>query len=175
MRSCFRPSRIRRQVVLLEGIVFPHIEKFLIISITGEYAVSVSLCTHGVSIVQMCIRDSGKSRHGAPVRKIQNTPLIKRRLSWAIPPHCPRSVSYTHLANKPKTRPGTFCPGARQLGGKAQLFRQAAYEDVYKRQPFTVVDGGAWIAKTEGVTYRELYSRPDSGASSVVDLSLIHI
>lgn len=38
------------------------------------------------------------------------------------------------------------------------------------RTPFTVVDGGAWIAKTEGVTYRELYSRPDSGASSVVDL-----
>lgn len=37
------------------------------------------------------------------------------------------------------------------------------------RTPFTVVDGGAWIAKTEGVTYRELYSRPDSGASSVVD------
>ena len=37
------------------------------------------------------------------------------------------------------------------------------------RPPFTVVDGGAWIAKTEGVTYRELYSRPDSGASSVVD------
>ena len=32
------------------------------------------------------------------------------------------------------------------------------------RTPFTVVDGGAWIAKTEGVTYRELYS-----------LSLIHI
>ena len=31
------------------------------------------------------------------------------------------------------------------------------------RTPFTVVDGGAWIAKTEGVTYRELYSRPDSG------------
>lgn len=28
------------------------------------------------------------------------------------------------------------------------------------RTPFTVVDGGAWIAKTEGVTYRELYSRP---------------
>ena len=27
------------------------------------------------------------------------------------------------------------------------------------RTPFTVVDGGAWIAKTEGVTYRELYSR----------------
>lgn len=25
------------------------------------------------------------------------------------------------------------------------------------RTPFTVVDGGAWIAKTEGVTYRELY------------------
>ena len=24
------------------------------------------------------------------------------------------------------------------------------------RTPFTVVDGGAWIAKTEGVTYREL-------------------
>lgn len=39
------------------------------------------------------------------------------------------------------------------------------------RTPFTVVDGGAWIAKTEGVTYRELYSRPDSGASSVEIIS----
>ena len=28
------------------------------------------------------------------------------------------------------------------------------------RTPFTVVDGGAWIAKTEGVTYRELWVIP---------------
>ena len=42
-------------------------------------------------------------------------------------PRLPRNSRIAD-ANKPKTRPGTFCPGARQLGGKAQLFRQAAYE-----------------------------------------------
>ncbi len=31
----------------------------------------------------------GKSRHGASARNIQNTALMKRRLSFAIPPHCP--------------------------------------------------------------------------------------
>ena len=31
----------------------------------------------------------GKSRHGAPVRNIQKTALINRRLSFATPPHCP--------------------------------------------------------------------------------------
>ncbi len=29
------------------------------------------------------------SRHGAPVRSTQNTPLKNLRLSSAIPPHCP--------------------------------------------------------------------------------------
>ena len=32
----------------------------------------------------------GKSRQGAPVRRIQKTALMNRRLSCAIPPHCPR-------------------------------------------------------------------------------------
>ena len=32
----------------------------------------------------------GKSRHGAPVRKIQKTALTNFRLSLAIPPHVPR-------------------------------------------------------------------------------------
>lgn len=36
------------------------------------------------------------------------------------------------------------------------------------RTPFSVVDGGAWIAMREGVSYRELYSRPDGGAASIV-------
>ena len=31
----------------------------------------------------------GKSRHGAPVRRIQNTALINWRLSLALPPHAP--------------------------------------------------------------------------------------
>ena len=33
---------------------------------------------------------AGKSRQGAPVRRIQKTALMNRRLSCAIPPHCPR-------------------------------------------------------------------------------------
>ncbi|MCF0145532.1 MAG: hypothetical protein HUJ73_02985 [Eubacterium sp.] len=36
------------------------------------------------------------------------------------------------------------------------------------RTPFSVVDGGAWIAKREGISYRELYGREDSGAGSIV-------
>ena len=35
-------------------------------------------------------RSTTANPHGAPVREIQNTPLINRRLSCAIPPHCPR-------------------------------------------------------------------------------------
>ena len=34
---------------------------------------------------------SGKSRHGAPVRRIQNTPLINCRVSRAFPPRVPFS------------------------------------------------------------------------------------
>ncbi len=34
-------------------------------------------------------KSGGKSRHGAPVRIIQNTALINSRLSFAIPPHTP--------------------------------------------------------------------------------------
>ncbi len=34
---------------------------------------------------------SGKSRQGAPVRRIQNTPLINRRVSRALPPRVPFS------------------------------------------------------------------------------------
>ena len=36
------------------------------------------------------------------------------------------------------------------------------------RTAFSVVDGGAWIAMREGVSYRELYNREDSGAAAVV-------
>lgn len=36
------------------------------------------------------------------------------------------------------------------------------------RTPFCVVDAGAWVATREGVSYQELYSRPDSGASAIV-------
>lgn len=35
------------------------------------------------------------------------------------------------------------------------------------RTPFALVDGGAWVAKHEGLTYRELYSMPDGGASII--------
>ena len=34
-------------------------------------------------------KSGGRSRHGAPVRIIQKTALIKRRLSWALPPQLP--------------------------------------------------------------------------------------
>ena len=36
------------------------------------------------------------------------------------------------------------------------------------RTPFCLVDGGAWIAKTENMTYRTLYALPDGGASTIV-------
>lgn len=36
------------------------------------------------------------------------------------------------------------------------------------RTPFALVDCGAWICKAESVSYRQLYSRPDSGSSSIV-------
>ena len=34
--------------------------------------------------------------------------------------------------------------------------------------PFCLVDGGAWIAKTENISYRQLYSMPDGGAEKIV-------
>ena len=36
------------------------------------------------------------------------------------------------------------------------------------RTPFCLVDGGAWIAKTEGMTYRTLYGLEDGGAEKIV-------
>ncbi|MCF0230491.1 MAG: hypothetical protein HUJ76_12480, partial [Parasporobacterium sp.] len=44
---------------------------------------------------------------------------------------------------------------------------------VFNQQPvdrtcFGFVDGGAWIAKSEGLTYRELYGMEDGGASLIV-------
>ena len=36
------------------------------------------------------------------------------------------------------------------------------------RVPFCLVDGGAWIAKTEGMTYRMLYGMEDGGAAKIV-------
>ncbi len=36
------------------------------------------------------------------------------------------------------------------------------------RTPFCLVDGGAWIAKTEGMSYRTLYGLEDGGASYIV-------
>ena len=36
------------------------------------------------------------------------------------------------------------------------------------RIPFCLVDGGAWIAKTENRSYRELYGSPDGGAAEIV-------
>ena len=36
------------------------------------------------------------------------------------------------------------------------------------RTPFCLVDGGAWIAKTENLSYRQLYSMPDGGAEKIV-------
>ena len=36
------------------------------------------------------------------------------------------------------------------------------------RTPFCLVDGGAWIAKTENISYRNLYSLPDGGAGLIV-------
>ncbi len=35
------------------------------------------------------------------------------------------------------------------------------------RTPFCLVDGGAWIAKTEGMTYRMLYGMEDGGAAKI--------
>ncbi len=43
------------------------------------------------------------------------------------------------------------------------------------RTPFCLVDGGAWITKQEGVSYRQFYDREDAGASDVVRyLNQIH-
>ena len=47
----------------------------------------------------------GKSRHGAPVRKIQKTALTNFRLSLAIPPHVPRLPGrcgsiFAHIASE---------------------------------------------------------------------------
>ena len=36
------------------------------------------------------------------------------------------------------------------------------------RTPFCLVDGGAWIAKAEGMTYRTLYGLEDGGAEIIV-------
>ena len=36
------------------------------------------------------------------------------------------------------------------------------------RTPFCLVDGGAWIAKTENMTYRTLYGQKDAGAEKIV-------
>ena len=36
------------------------------------------------------------------------------------------------------------------------------------RTPFCLVDGGAWIAKTENLSYRQLYGMEDGGASKIV-------
>ena len=36
------------------------------------------------------------------------------------------------------------------------------------KTPFSLVDGGAWIAKNEKLTYRQLYALEDGGASKIV-------
>ncbi|MBP5308253.1 MAG: methyltransferase, partial [Clostridia bacterium] len=36
------------------------------------------------------------------------------------------------------------------------------------RTPFCLVDGGAWIAKTENISYRTLYGMEDGGAAEIV-------
>ena len=36
------------------------------------------------------------------------------------------------------------------------------------RTPFSLVDGGAWVAKTENLSYRQLYGMEDGGASKIV-------
>ena len=36
------------------------------------------------------------------------------------------------------------------------------------RTPFCLVDGGAWIAKTENLSYRQLYGMEDGGAAKIV-------
>ena len=36
------------------------------------------------------------------------------------------------------------------------------------RTPFCLVDGGAWIAKTENLSYRQIYAMEDGGASLIV-------
>lgn len=36
------------------------------------------------------------------------------------------------------------------------------------RTPFALVDGGAWIAKTENLSYRQLYGMEDGGAAKIV-------
>ena len=36
------------------------------------------------------------------------------------------------------------------------------------RTPFCLVDGGAWIAKTENLSYRQIYAMDDGGASLIV-------
>ena len=44
----------------------------------------------------------------------------------------------------------------------------AFHQQPTDRVPFGFVDGGAWIAKSNGLTYRELYGSPDGGAALIV-------
>ena len=114
MRSCFRPSRIRRQVVLLEGIVFQHIEKFLIIYITGEYAVSVSLCTHGVSIVR---RTDGPAHTALADLQERNVLPAFRPSGRSIPAHASNVADTSSRLTTLRTTLPPVKPGPVMMSG----------------------------------------------------------
>ena len=53
------------------------------------------------------------------------------------------------------------------MNHKERIDAVLAFQPV-DRTPFCLVDGGAWIAKTENLSYRQLYSLEDGGASKIV-------
>ena len=53
------------------------------------------------------------------------------------------------------------------MTSKERIDRVLSHQPV-DRTPFCLVDGGAWVAKTEGISYRQLYGREDGGAASIV-------
>ncbi len=53
------------------------------------------------------------------------------------------------------------------MNHKERIDAVLAFQPV-DRTPFCLVDGGAWIAKTENLSYRQLYGLEDGGASKIV-------
>ena len=53
------------------------------------------------------------------------------------------------------------------MNHKERVDAALAFQPV-DRTPFCLVDGGAWIAKTENLPYRKLYGLEDGGASKIV-------
>jgi MtaA/CmuA family methyltransferase len=55
----------------------------------------------------------------------------------------------------------------KPMTSKERIDAVLAHQSV-DRVPFALVDGGAWIAKTENLSYRQLYGMEDGGAAKIV-------